>query len=153
MAAKTQVELFRNCITELAPLFYVHWRELGLFQDKMPLSPQYEEYIRQEASGTLILITIRKEGLLIGYITIQIVWGLHYRTTPTALTDIVYVAKEYRNRGYALPLFKRAEKELKLRGVKYWMSGFKEHSPLGMPEFLSAFGFAPADIHYSKWIG
>lgn len=150
---KTQVELFRNCITELSPLFKTHWKELGLFKDRMPLSPQYEEYIRQEVAGTLLFLTVRSEGKLVGYITIQMVFGLHYRTTPTALTDIVYIVPEFRNRGYALPLFKRAQKELKARGIKYWMSGFKEENPCGMREFLSAFGFTPADVHYSKWIG
>lgn len=119
----------------------------------MPLVPDWAEYVRREAAGILFLVTARLDGELVGYITIQVAPGFHYATTTTATTDIVYIVPEYRNRGYALPLFKRAQKELKLRGVKIWISCFKEKKSLGMPEFLKAFGFTEADIYYSKWIG
>lgn len=146
------VESFEAAIPELKPLFQIHWSELALFKDRMPLAPQYLEYVDRERSGKLFLATARWDGWIAGYWTVQVAPGFHYETTLTATTDIVYVTPEHRGRGLILPLYRCVEKELKRRGVKLWYCGYKNHNPLGMPELLSALGFIPADQYMAKYI-
>lgn len=148
-----QVELFADAATELAGIFPSHWEELGLFRDRMPLSPQWKEYVRRERDGILFLVTVRRDGKIAGYYIAQAAPGFHYSTTHTGTMDIAYVIPAERNKGIALPLFRRVERELKRRGVKVWFSGYKVHNPLGMPQLLDLLGFVPADVYCAKWIG
>jgi len=148
-----QIESFVDCAPELARLFPMHWEELALFRDRMPLSPQYAEYARREREGVLFLATIRWNGDIVGYYTAQCAPGLHYGSTLSATHDLVYVLPEVRDRGLAFPLFRLVERELKRRGVQVWYSGYKADKPLGMPGLLSTLGFKPSDHYCAKWIG
>ncbi len=148
-----QVERFEQCLPELASIFPAHWDELALFKDRMPLAPQYREYVRREQAGALFLATVRWDGSIVGYYVAQVQPGFHYERTLTATLDMVYVIPEYRDRGLALPLFRCVEKELKRRGAQVWYSGYKAHNPLGMPQLLGMLGFEAADNYMVKWIG
>lgn len=138
---------------ELAAVFPQHWTELALFRDRMPLAPQYQEYVRREQQGSLFLATARWDGRIAAYYTAQCQPGLHYGETFTGTQDMVYVVPELRGRGLALPLFRLVERELKRRGVQVWYAGYKTHNPLGMPRLLTRFGFITADTYMAKWIG
>lgn len=148
-----QVDSFEQCIPELRCLFPTHHIELGLFTDRMPLDPDYAEYVRREREGSLFLTSARRNGRLVAYYVAQVRPGFHYRSTLTGTADIYYVVPEYRNRGLALPLFRHTEQELRRRGVQVWYSGGKSHNPLGTPELHRLLGFVPADNYYAKWIG
>jgi GNAT superfamily N-acetyltransferase len=149
----TQVESFADCANELAQIFPQHWEELALFKDRMPLSPQWSEYVRREREGLLFLATVRWNAKIVGYYTAQVAPGFHYSRTLTGTHDLVYVIPEARERGLALPLFRCVERELKRRGVKLWYSGYKTSNDLGMPLLLDRLGFVPADSYSAKWIG
>lgn len=148
-----QIDSFEQCIPELRLLFPTHHVELGLFRDRMPLDPDYDEYVRRERAGELFLCSARRNGTLVAYYVAIVRSGFHYRSTLTGTADIYYVSPEYRNKGLALPLFRHTEQELKRRGVQVWYSGGKAHNPLGTPELHRLLGFAPSDNYYAKWIG
>lgn len=148
-----QVESFEYALPELERIFPVHHNELGLFKDRMPLAPQYDEYIARERAGRLFLVTVRRNGKIAAYYTAQVAPGFHYKNTLTGTQDMVYVVPDERNRGLSLPLFNRVEKELQRRGVQLWYAGLKTHNPLGMPRLLDMLGFQPADTYQAKWIG
>lgn len=148
-----QVEHFADCRQELADIFPLHWEELGKFKDRMPLMPQYGEYVHRNILGKLILVTARIDGRIMGYYTAQIAPGFHYASTLTATMDLCYIHPSVRNRGLAAPLFRAVEKELKRRGVQLWFSGYKHHNQLGMPALLNLLGFQMSDCYESKWIG
>jgi GNAT superfamily N-acetyltransferase len=120
-----QVDSFELCIPELRELFPGHHRELALFQDRMPLAPDYAEYVRREREGSLFLTTARWNGRIVAYYVAQVRPGFHYSITLTGTMDILYVVPQFRNRGLALPLFRHTEQELRRRGVEVWYSGFK----------------------------
>lgn len=148
-----QVESFAHCAKELAELFPRHWAELALFKDRMPLVPQTLEYVDRNNRGRLLLVTVRLDGAIAAYYTVQVAPGFHYERTLTAHMDMCYVLPEHRNRGLAVPLFRAVERELRRLGVQVWYSGFKSHNPLGMPGFLDVLGFQLADEYRVKWIG
>ena len=142
-----QIDSFQHSMPELREIFISHHRELGLLKWMMPLDPQYDEYVRREATGILFLVTARRDGKIVGYYIAQAAPGFHYRSTLTGTMDICYVVPEERNRGLVLPLFRHTEQELRRRGVKVWYSGYKTENPMGLDRLLPMFGFQPADTY------
>lgn len=148
-----QVESYEAALPELRQLFPRHWEELALFRDRMPLAPQYGEYVRRERDGLLFLTTVRVDGRLAAYYTVQTTPGFHYAGTFTANMDIMYVVPDLRGRGLVMPLMRRVEAELRRRGVQAWYSGYKTSNPLGLDKVLPMLGFQPADSYMIKWLG
>lgn len=145
-----QVESFEAALPELNAMFPRHWEELALFRDRMPLAPQYAEYVRREQSGNLFLVTVRQNSRVVAYYTAQVAPGFHYAGTLTGTMDLVYVLPELRGRGLAFPLFRAVEQELRRRGVQVWYSGYKSHTPNELDRLLPALGFEPADTYMVK---
>jgi L-amino acid N-acyltransferase YncA len=148
-----QIDSFADSIPELRAIFPEHHRELGLFRDRMPLDPDFPEYVRREAAGELLLFTGRWNGKIAAYCTVHVRPGFHYRSTMTGTTDLVYVTPEYRDRGLILPLYRKVQEELRRRGVQIWFAGWKLHNPMGMPRLHEMLGFIPADQYVVKWLG
>lgn len=148
-----QVESFEAALPELRQIFPRHWAELALYQDVMPLDPQYDEYINRERGGRLLLVTVRTDGKISAYYTAMVAPGFHYTSTLTGHMDMLYVVPEQRGRGLAFPLFKLVEDELRRRGVQLWHSGYKAHNPLRLNEVYDVLNFGSGDHYRTKWIG
>jgi len=146
-----QIESLSDCLEEMTPLFPEHHKELGLFQDKMPLDPNYDLYWRREASGELVMATIRKNGKIVGYWPTFISPGMHYKSTLTATMDILWVHPDERGSHAGMMLFDVLKKELKRRGVKLWWAGSKNHKQIEW--FLKMCGFEPAETYFCMWLG
>lgn len=146
-----QVEKFADIIEEFKPMFPLHWKELALNQDKVPLDPQYDIYLAREELGELLFVTAREDGDPVGYFIGFIARGLHYKTCLTCTMDIFYVHPEKRTGRTGIKLFKFVEKELKRRGVDRWFVGSKCHADASaLFEYLK---FDRVEVYYSKWLG
>lgn len=145
------IETLDDCLEEMKPLFADHWKELGLFQDKMPLAPQYDIYYAREAAGQLVMPILRKGGKIIGYWPTFLAPGLHYGTTFTATMDILWIHPDHRGDGAGKQLFECLKKELERRGVKLWWAGSKNHKQIEW--FLKMLGFEPAETYFAMWLG
>ncbi len=148
----TQIESFEERLEELQTLLPMHYEELALNKDKVPLSPQYDVYIERERRGELIFVTMRDAGELVGYFIGFIAPGLHYSTCLTCTMDIFYIHPSRRSQGLpGVRLFRAVEKELKRRGVDRWFVGSKVKADASsLFEFLE---FQKVEVYYSKWIG
>lgn len=144
------VEPFMAGVEELKPLLPGHWRELGIYQDRMPLDPIWADYRRLEEAGVLLYVALRKAGALIGYFIGVIKPGLHYGSTLTCQMDIAYVLPKHRGGGGAV-LFDATKRELVRRGVKMWWVGSKDHHPI--EGFYEALGFECQETHFAMWLG
>lgn len=145
------VESFTEQLPELKVILPLHYEELALDKEQVPLSPQYEVYTDRESRGEVLFVTARKEGQLIGYFIGFISPGLHYSTCLTCIMDIFYIHPEYRGSNTGFELFEFVEKELKRRGVDRWFVGHKEHFDIGF--LFKKLGFEKVEITYSKYIG
>lgn len=145
------IESFEERLGELKPLLPMHYAELALDQDKVPLSPQFDIYIERERRGELLFVTMRDAGDLVGYFIGFVAPGLHYSTCLTCTMDIFYIHPD--KRGAALPgvrLFRAVEDELRRRGVDRWFVGSKCRADASkLFEFL---GFEKVEIYYSKML-
>ena len=146
-----QLESFEERLCELQELLPSHYEELALNQDKVPLSPQYGHYISREREGGLIFVTLREEGVLIGYFIGFIAPGLHYSTCLTCTMDIFYVRKDKRKGTAGVRLFRFVEACLKQRGVNRWFMGSKVHADASA--LFERIGASKVEVYYSKWIG
>jgi len=147
-----QVESFEEKLSELQELLPLHYSELALNQDRVPLSPNYDIYIQNERLGNLIFMTLRDAGELVGYFIGFITPGLHYSTCLTCQMDIFYIRPDKRGSGLpGLKLFRALEVELKARGVQRWFVGSKVHADASA--LFERMSFERVEVFYSKWIG
>lgn len=146
-----QVEKLRDRLEEIKTLLPLHWEELALNKDKVPLDPQYDIYLNREDHGELLFLTARSSGELVGYFLGFVSPGLHYKTCLTCVTDIFYIHKNHRGGLIGAKMFKAVEKELRRRGVDRWFAGSKVKADASaLFEFLK---FEKVEIFYSKWLG
>lgn len=145
------VESFTERLEELKVLLPMHYEELALNKDQVPLDPQYDIYIKREAMGEVIFVTLREAGRLVGYFIGFIAPGLHYRTCLTCTMDIFYVHPDVRGRMGGVRLFRAVKAELKRRGVQRWFVGSKTHADAS--RLFEALGFQKVETYYSMMVG
>jgi hypothetical protein len=144
-------EPFMQNVEELKKLLPLHYEELALDKDKVPLSPQWDVYDQREKSGQLLYVAMREKGQLIGYFIGFIAPGLHYSTCLTCTLDIFWLKPEKRGGRLGIKLFKFVEQELNKRKVDRWFVGSKVHKDASwLFEYL---GFKQVEIYYSKMLG
>lgn len=144
------IESFTERLAELQSLLPLHYQELALNQDKVPLDPLYEIYIEREKRGELLFVVLRDAGEMVGYFIGFIGPGLHYRTCLTCTMDIFYVRPDKRGGRAGIKLFKFVEQELKRRGVNRWFVGSKCHKDASW--LFEHLEFQKVEIYYSKWL-
>lgn len=144
-------ESFEQMLPELMPLLPLHYAELALNQDKVPLSPQYNIYIDRGRDGQLLFMVMREAGEMIGYFIGFISPGLHYSTCLTCQMDIFYIRPDRRGHKYGKALFEAVEQENRRRGVQRWFVGSKCH--LDASWLFEQLVFERVEVYYSKWLG
>lgn len=145
------IESFEENLEYLKPLLPIHYKELALNQDKVPLSPQFDKYVATEKQGGLIFVTLRSAGRMVGYFIGFIAPGLHYSTCLTCQMDIFYVLPEHRGSGAGFQLFKFVEQQLKKRGVQRMFVGSKMHKDASW--LFEKLNYTPVETYYSAWLG
>lgn len=146
-----QVEPFRPFLLEVQDLLPLHWEELALNKDKVPLDPQYDVYAARDAAGQVMVVTLRDAGRLVGYFIGFVAPGLHYQTCLTLTMDIFWTHPDIRGGFGGVRLFRAVEKEAKRRGVHRMFYGSKLHKDASrLFEFLK---MEPVETYYTKWIG
>lgn len=145
------VEPFPPFLEEVKPLLPLHWDELALNKDKVPLAPQYDEYLLRDSKGMVLVVTLRETGKLVGYFVGFVAPGLHYETCLTLQMDIFFVHPDHRNGSGGVKLFKAVEREAKRRGVQRMFAGSKIHRDAS--RLFEALKYEPVETIYSTWLG
>jgi GNAT superfamily N-acetyltransferase len=145
------VESLTQNLEAMKSLFPLHWQELALNQDKVPLDPQYDIYLARDQRGEVMFVAGREAGELIAYFVGFVAPGLHYKTCLTLTMDIFWVRPEYRGKSAGIRLFKTVEAEAKRRGVQRMFMGSKLHRDAGW--LFERLDYEPVETYYSKWLG
>ncbi len=148
-----QKENYSQLSKDWESIIPVHYEELALDRDKVPLMVDHDKYFSLEENNALFIVTIRDNGKLIGYYVGFISSEMHYASTFSCMTDIFYVLPEYRKQGAGKILFSHVEKELKEIGIDRWFVSIKNHSKAGAEAMMNKLEFTPIETTYSKWIG
>lgn len=144
-----QVESVRGVLEEIKPLLAKHYDKLSLHQGRFALEPIWQAYLDEEARGENVVVTLRRDGALVGYWIAVVRPGRHYASCLTAGMDIWFVDPSVGGKG-PLVLARAVEKELRRRGVRQWLAVSKLHRDSG--PFLQRLGFEPIEVVHSKWL-
>lgn len=136
---------------ELPELFAVHHREVSP-EETLPIDVNWLEYCAMEASGRLIVMTMRDDKILVGYYISILFPSLHYNKWM-AISDMFYVLPEYRKSGKGLvssgqQLLELMEVEQILRGAV--KSFIVTKVRLGLKLLLKRLGYAPVELIHAK---
>lgn len=136
--------------TEIKPLIKLHWQEIALDKESIPLDPDWDEYDRLASKDQLHLLTARNGSELIGYYVGIVRPHLHYKSTLMAFNDVMYIKPEHRQGMVGIRLLKEIEKTLKDRGVKKMFMNTKEHHNFGV--ILERLGYKKSESIFIKSI-
>lgn len=147
-----QTESLTEHLEELKGHFDQHWEELALNKDKVPLRPNYDLYLKLDAAGEVLFVSVRKGGKLIGYFVGFVRPHLHYQTCLTLGMDIFYIDPEHRDGSpkAGIRLFREVEREARRRGVQRMVVMAKLHRDASrLFDFL---GYERIEVVYSKML-
>lgn len=145
------VERWKDLRAEMLPLLEQHWREVALNHAQVPLDIDEAKYRQLDESGALHIVTVRKDGVLVGYHVAVVATHLHYASTLHGITDVYWIAPERRHGVTALRMFERVERELKALGVVKLFTATKLHLDQGA--LFEHMGYKPVERLYAKMIG
>jgi GNAT superfamily N-acetyltransferase len=151
MMIEYKVESVEDCIDEIAPLIELHYEQVAMYKDKIPLNPDYDKYRELDKLGLFHCVTARDEGDLVGYFISFIAPHIHYSDHKFAVNDIVYIGEAYRSTGVGLDMFSFAEAALKDLGVSVLSIHMKTALPFD--NLCKGLGYDYAERNYTKFIG
>lgn len=114
----------------------------------MKLDLDVAKYKIMAKDNTLIVVTARDEGKLIGYYSSAIQTHLHFANVLFGMSDSYVVSRQYRGKGIGGKMFAHLQKLWCDRGAKIGLVGTREKSAA-----LYKAGWVPAEYRYVKLIG
>ena len=144
------VERWRDLRGEMLPLLVRHWKEVALNHADVPLDIDEARYKSLDESGSLHIVTARRDGILIGYHVAIVSTHLHYASTLHGITDVYWIAPESRHGVTAMRLFQTVERELRALGVRKLFTATKLHLDQGA--LFDRLGYKPVERLYAKLI-
>jgi L-amino acid N-acyltransferase YncA len=145
-----QVEPYNDCIGEIDACLHAHWLEIALDRDAVPLDKDEESYQKLADDGVLHIVTVRQDGILVGYIAGIVRAHLHYKSTLHCFTDVFWLRPDCRRGGLGIRLFREYERTLKQRGVVKVFIASKCH--LDMSAIFERLGWHRTEVVYTKVI-
>jgi hypothetical protein len=144
-----QIEPVEKWSVESRDLTLDHWHELGLDLD-LEAAIDFSKMKAMEDVGMFKIITVRDEGVMVGYLLAVVSPHLHYSTSaPMFIVDMYYIAPAYRN-GTGVKLIRFAESLAKELGtIKIYLSCkvHRDHTKL-----FQALGYKLSDYAFIKRI-
>lgn len=110
------------------------------------IEPDIGEYRRYAGLGSMVVISVRDEGRLVGYIIGLLFRAMHHRKMICGLADSIYIEPDYRS--YAPVVTEKFEKELQSLGVG--IIAWPTHQQGPMYEVLKLRGYVGDDIIMEK---
>ena len=147
MGVSYQVEPYDICKAEIDAFLPAHWDEIAFDHDAIPLDKDEASYQQLADDGALHILTVRKDGELVGYIAGVIRGHLHYRSSLHCFTDLFYIRPDCRKGRIGIELFKRWQQSLKARGVKKCFIASKIH--LDLSKLFDRLGWRKTETVYS----
>lgn len=143
-----QTEPYEQCRAEIDAHLLAHWLEIALDRDAVPLDKDDASYQQLANDGALHIVTVRRDGLLVGYIAGLVKPHLHYKSTLHAFTDVFWLHPDCRKGMTGVKLFREYERTLKARGVVKAFIASKVF--LDMSPIFERLGWRRTEVVYSK---
>lgn len=112
-----QREQVLDVADEIEDLLRMHYEEVALHKEAIPLDPDWPRYVSLEEVGQLAVYTARDDGRLVGYSVFFLYQHIHYKQTRIASNDVLFLHPDYRKGTCGIKLIKHSEQQLKSLGV------------------------------------
>ena len=83
------VESFDQAVNDIQELIKLHYEEIALNKDVIPLDPDWDKYRALMTNNLACLITARDDGKLVGYSIFFVTSHPHYKSTIFANNDLI----------------------------------------------------------------
>lgn len=143
-----QEENFYDMFPESVELRDHNFEDNPLPIQDIQLDLDVTKYKIMAQQGTLLVVTARDEGKLIGYYSSVVQPHLHFAKILFGLGDAYVVHRAYRGKGIGAKMFAHVEKLWRDRGAKIGLVGTREKSAA-----LFKAGWIPSEYRYVKLIG
>ncbi len=135
---------------QLKELIATQWEEVDHRRKTSNLDVKFDKYLEMEELGVHFIVMAYDGADVIGYNSMFISPTPHTGEI-TALTDTIFIKKEYRQCGLGTELIRLAEEESKKRGATNIMVTFKNND--SHPAIVQELGFFSYETIYAKYIG
>lgn len=140
---------------EILPLAQKCWEESTIAKGascafygerEFSIVPHVEEFYKLTGMGSMVVVTIRDAGRLVGYVEGFIYRSLHHKSIVGGIGDSIYIEPDYR--AYAAIVIDKFETEMELLGASIlgWPTTLDGH----VYKLLKARGFVGDDIVMEK---
>lgn len=157
MSVEIVIELLTDeLLAEILPLAQKCWDESTAIKGEdcayhgereFLIEPDTDQYKTLATVGSLVVITLREEQVLGGYLIGITYRALHHRKVICGLGDSMYLEPQYRF-GYAGSMAEKFENEMAARGAG--IIGWPAHMKSPLYEFLKIRGYVGDDIVMEK---
>lgn len=113
---EARVASFEDNLSSLEPIFVEHYAEVEAPRDSTPFRPNYEDWIRRQKAGNLIVLMLFHQDFPVGYVM--------YAVGPSKLhgklvanEDIMFISKPHRRGMLGLRFLKHSYEVLKALNV------------------------------------
>jgi GNAT superfamily N-acetyltransferase len=144
-----QRETYEQAVDEVKVLLPIHWKEMALNQDDIPLDPNWEFYQRAFAVDMARIYTARSSTELIGYVIFFVTPRHPHYDHKWVKDDTIWLRPDHRNMGVATGLFDFFEADLAKDGPVV----IQIETRAGHPELnalVKARGYYPTGEIYGK---
>ena len=90
-------ESFAQCGEEIKDMIHLHYEEISKYYGVLECEADWDKYAQMCELGLLQIVTVRDNGVLVGYCADVISPSLHYKHDLFAVNDVIFVKKDYRN--------------------------------------------------------
>ena len=111
------------------------WEEVSVDRERMSLALDWDEYHSYEKLKIFRCMSCRRAGLLVGFNSFIVLPGhLHYRTTPHALNDAIYVVPTERG----------------ITGIQLLLEAEYQLKALLAPKAVRVVYYSKDDVHFGR---
>lgn len=140
-----QQEDIRDAWAEMMAIYPEHYEEVAFYKD-IPLAPDEDSYMR--IAPNTRLYTVRHGAELVGYALFIVRQNPHYKTSLTAVQDVIYLKPAHRRGLTGVRLIRLAEERLRAEGVQVVYHHAKRSNQFG--DLLGRLGYELVDQLYAK---
>lgn len=146
-----QRENYGQIVHDIKALIPSHHQELALYQDSIPLDPDYLFFKRADDAGLCVIISARtrNEDILRGYAIYFIKNHHHYSMHKWGTSDLFWLHPDERNVGNGRALFEEVERALRQMGVTVMHTTLKTSHPAAK-YLLESMGHTLVEFGLSK---
>lgn len=135
----------------MTPLFVRFWKESG--RDGVPLDPDWASLLRMTSAGILRTVTVRQDGVLVGFILNVVGGHLMYHGTCHGITNAYWLDPLYRTGWFPVKLFRRNLDFLRSWGAKrVFIAADLDFQDGRVGKVFERLGYAKHELAYARML-